>query len=53
MDKERVCEQVRKICEDVNIDFLFITEEKSCWSISKESKHLRDVVNFHKENESK
>ena len=52
MSKEELCNKVRELCESEKVDFLFITEEKSCWSISKESKHIRDVMNFHKENET-
>lgn len=51
MSKEEICSKVRELCESENIDFLFITEGKSCWSISKESKHIRDVERFHKETE--
>ena len=50
MSKEDVCEKVRELCKEENIDFLFITEGKSCWSVSHDE-HIRKVANFHKENE--
>ena len=52
MSKEEICEKVRSICEEENVDFLFITEGKSCWSVSHDE-HIRKVANYHKENESK
>ena len=51
MSKEEVCEKVKQMCEEAKIDFLFITENQSCWSIKKSSKHIRDVAKYHKENE--
>lgn len=50
MSKEDICEKVKELCNEENIDFLFITEGKSCWSISYDD-HIRKVANFHKENE--
>ena len=52
MSKEEICEKVRSICKEENVDFLFITEGKSCWSVSHDE-HIRKVKNFHKENEPK
>ena len=52
MSKEEICEKVRSICEEENVDFLFITEGKSCWSVSQDE-HIRDVAYYHKENEEK
>lgn len=49
MTREDICEQVKKLCKSENIDFLFITEGKSCWSISNDE-HIRQVAKFHKEN---
>lgn len=50
MSKEEICEKVRSICKEENVEFLFITEGKSCWSFSK-NEHIRKVAHFHKENE--
>lgn len=50
MTKEEICEKVRSICKEENVDFLFITEGKSCWSVSHDE-HIRKVAYFHKENE--
>lgn len=50
--KEEICEKVRSICKEENVEFLFITEGKSCWSVSK-NEHIRKVAHFHKENENK
>lgn len=52
MSKEEICEKVRSICKEENVEFLFITEGKSCWSVSK-NEHIRKVAHFHKENENK
>ena len=52
MNKEEICEKVRSICKEENVDFLFITEGKSCWSVSQDE-HIRDVAYYHKENEEK
>ena len=52
MSKEEICEKIRSICKEENVDFLFITEGKSCWSVSHDE-HIRKVANYHKENESK
>lgn len=52
MNKEEICEKVRSICKEENVDFLFITEGKSCWSVSQDE-HIRDVAYYHKENEKK
>ena len=52
MSKEEICEKVRNICKEENVEFLFITEGKSCWSVSK-NEHIRKVAHFHKENENK
>ena len=51
MSKEEICEKVRSICKEENVEFLFITEGKSCWSVSK-NEHIRKVAHFHKENEN-
>ena len=50
MSKEEICNKVRDLCESENIDFLFITEDKSCWSITN-NEHIREVARFHKETE--
>lgn len=52
MKKEDICEKVKELCKSENIDFLFIIEGKSCWSISRDE-HIRKVAKFHKENEPK
>ena len=49
MSKEAICEKVKDLCKNEKTDFLFIVEEKSCWSISKDE-HIRKVAKFHKEN---
>ena len=50
MSKEDICEKVRELCKEENVDFLFITEGKSCWSVSHDE-HIRKVANYHKDNE--
>lgn len=50
MTIENICDKVKELCKKENIDFLFITEGKSCWSISH-NEHIRKVAKFHKENE--
>ena len=52
MTKEDICEKVKELCKEEKVDFLFITEGKSCWSISHDE-HIRQVSRFHKENEPK
>ena len=52
MTKEDICEKVKELCKEEKVDFLFITEGKSCWSISHDE-HIRQVARFHKENEPK
>lgn len=51
MNKEEICKKVKQLCEEENIDFLFIIEGKSCWSISHDG-YIKKVANFYKDNES-
>ncbi len=50
MTIENICEKVKELCKKENIDFLFITEGKSCWSISHDE-HIRKVAKFHKKDD--
>lgn len=52
MSKKELCEKVRKLCEEENMEFLFILEGKSCWSVSH-NEHIKEVVRFHKNTEDK
>jgi len=48
---EEVCRQVRNICKDANLEFLFITEGRSEWSANN-NEHIREVARYHKQLES-
>lgn len=48
---EKICEKVAELCENEGLDYLFITEGKSRWSISRDE-HLRAVAKYHKDTEA-
>lgn len=48
MTKEEICKEVRRLCNDAGLDFFFVTEGRSEWSVSSESnEHLRRMVILH------
>lgn len=51
MDKvSEICEEVKKMCKNLGVDFLFITDGRSCWSVES-NEHIKKVAKFHKETE--
>ena len=49
--KEKLCETVRSLCKAEGVDFLFITDGKSCCSI-RDNAHLKKVADYHKRTEN-
>ena len=43
--------KIRKICDSYGVDYIFITEGASCWSI-RHDKHLMNIARIHKNTEN-
>lgn len=51
-EKRRIlAKNVRDLCEELCIDFLFIVDGYSEWSVTKDG-HLKDVINYHRDTEN-
>lgn len=47
LSKENICEVVKNACKELNIDFFFVINGKSCWS-NESSEHINKIIDFHK-----